>query len=293
MRRAGWLPFCSPQWGECTLAQLCCTTLDIYDSVGPCITLEATIRNIPWLMVKICSPIVQDPVPLNVAHQTRRCGFSSSTNSFMSRKQLTGFLYLCAIHIPQFTVPCHAMPSHAMPSWRSVFFPFCGTTGGGTVGTPMQMSCPAWGWLECWRGAIHGWTERSCPPLPDVPLKPTVLWTVSARSLDHHCLLSWCSRTCSSRSSVASVRLLPAMTLQWQPTQGSLQPVLMTTPDFPWTKLELSVPLWGALEALETFSPLLHDGTWRLLAWSLCCKKPNKDMYEKSFLSFKITCRLL
>lgn len=104
----------------------------------------------PLLMVKICCPVLQHPVPLSVAYQTRQCGHSSSTDSFVSRKQLARFLYLCTIRVPWLAVPCSAMPFG-----RAVIFPFCGTTAGETQWEHLWCTClPLTGGLPTTAGCI-------------------------------------------------------------------------------------------------------------------------------------------
>lgn len=120
LRRAGWLPSHSAQqqagcsqashWEEYTLAQVYHATFGIYACIESSTALSATTRSL--LMVKIYCLILQDPIPLGVAHQARQGERSSSMDSFVLRRQLTGFLYLCTMHVPWSTMSFCAMPCH-------------------------------------------------------------------------------------------------------------------------------------------------------------------------------------
>lgn len=99
--------------------------------------------DMPLWMVKICSPILQDPIPLNVAHQTRQCRCSFST--LFCVKETANRIPVSAHHPCSLT--CRALPCYATAFGRAVIFPFSGIyCWRNTVGTPMRyVSCPAWG----------------------------------------------------------------------------------------------------------------------------------------------------
>lgn len=204
-------------------------------------------------MVRICSPIVQDPVPLNVAHQTRQCGFSSSTNSFVSRKQLTGFLYLCAIHIPQFTMPCHAMPCHAI--WRSCLFSilwdYWWRNSGNTYAHVLPRLGVAWMLTRC-----NTWVNW------------TLLPTTARRAFGARCTLNCVCK--ESGSPLLAELVQQDSLLQVFCSQCETAPCHDTaltantgiTPanpdDSTWFFIDKTWTISALMEALETFSPLLH-----------------------------------
>lgn len=153
MRKADWLPShsswqlagCSQRshWGECTLSQLSLLFWQPWDML--------------LLTVKICSPILQNP--LGIAHQTGNEGAHPAC------------IPLCQGNNQQDSCMCASsmfpdLPRNAMPFGWAVTFPFCGNTvKRNTVGTSMMfMSSPAWGSSNNSRAHLLSLRCQACHP---------------------------------------------------------------------------------------------------------------------------------